>query len=572
MELPPLDNVLIIDDDPDYRKLLSRFFQAAYPKVRVVEMDPVSEPAPGDGFDWSRFDLLMLDYHLGIQETGLDWLRRYKRAGEFPATIVITGAGDEETAVRSMRFGAQDYLNKRGLTKERLMESVDRALEAYGNDLRKADTLVLRRAIFNKALFYRRLDEAATLKPEGEKGTLLLLKVDNYPEVETSQGIVIADNLTAHIAELAARELKTDGLNVNISRIGDAAVAALVDGMEDLSRIRLMVQQLCRALGSRPYTEGSHEIPLAVSVGVIPLSLMGDSTAGAQILEEANVASRIARGKPERISYYVFDSSEAPDSSTPVEARFDVAECIRENRLQTLYQPLVNVGSGEGGIETPFYRLRVHLVGPEGQTVSPENALMNPSLWRLLDRWVVRHGISRLYSLRQAGGKSSGVFFLLSSYTLRDQGFSDWVKRLLLHLKTPALGRSLVFEVRIQDFLGHNRQMMDCMKTIHEATGALFALTRVPGPSVLEDHMGQGVPFRFACWSHDGIAADIVRLRDGIQAARSLGLASWLDRVENAEQLSLAIQAGTDLVSGHFIQEPLDDIPEAGLGQDLLLE
>lgn len=115
--------ILIIDDDEDLRNLLSHYIQQQWPQAEVEEFDPLVRDLPGDDFPLIGYDVIILDYMLGRGD-GLDWLRDFKARADCPPVIFLTGAGNEVIAVRAMKYGADDYLRKQELTRERLLNSV----------------------------------------------------------------------------------------------------------------------------------------------------------------------------------------------------------------------------------------------------------------------------------------------------------------------------------------------------------------------------------------------------------------------------------------------------------------
>ena len=152
-----LNHVLIIDDDPDFRALLQIVLAKISPSSSIEQYDPVDKGNPGREFDWSKYELLLLDHELGEGEYGLDWLRKFKKDKTFPITIMLTAHGSEEIAVRALRFGAQEYINKQKLSKNRLEEAIKNAREKQLKENALINTSNLRTTIFNKAYFYNTL-------------------------------------------------------------------------------------------------------------------------------------------------------------------------------------------------------------------------------------------------------------------------------------------------------------------------------------------------------------------------------------------------------------------------------
>ena len=117
-------NILIIDDSVDFRALVRLYLtkELDNPKITEYQVDKLGRPP--DNFDWSRFDILLLDYKLGEMEDGLAWLQEYGKKPGFTPTIVLTAEGDEYIAVKAVKLGAADYINKKDISPKRLAEIV----------------------------------------------------------------------------------------------------------------------------------------------------------------------------------------------------------------------------------------------------------------------------------------------------------------------------------------------------------------------------------------------------------------------------------------------------------------
>ena len=115
--------VLIIDDDPDLRNLLSHYIRQRWPSWSVEDYDPLERDFPDAGFPLGDFNVIILDYMLGRGD-GLEWLARMKQRADCPKVLFLTGAGNEIIAVRAMKAGADDYQRKQELTRQRLLTSL----------------------------------------------------------------------------------------------------------------------------------------------------------------------------------------------------------------------------------------------------------------------------------------------------------------------------------------------------------------------------------------------------------------------------------------------------------------
>ncbi|HEX2567073.1 MAG TPA: response regulator, partial [Burkholderiales bacterium] len=108
--------ILIIDDDEDLRNILAHYLKQEWPEIEVEQFDPLERDMPDDAFALGDYDLMILDYMLGRGD-GLAWLRDFKKRGDCPPVLFLTGAGNEAIAVRAMKEGADDYQRKQELTR-----------------------------------------------------------------------------------------------------------------------------------------------------------------------------------------------------------------------------------------------------------------------------------------------------------------------------------------------------------------------------------------------------------------------------------------------------------------------
>jgi two-component system response regulator FixJ len=115
--------VHIIDDDPGVRKSLGLVMESASLTVTVYE----SGEAFLDAVDPRQPGCVVLDLRMpGI--SGLEVLQRLRAAkNEIPA-IIISGHADVPTAIRSMKLGAIDLLQK-PFEPRALLDAVNSAIE-----------------------------------------------------------------------------------------------------------------------------------------------------------------------------------------------------------------------------------------------------------------------------------------------------------------------------------------------------------------------------------------------------------------------------------------------------------
>jgi signal transduction histidine kinase/ActR/RegA family two-component response regulator len=122
-------NILLVEDNPDDAVLLERHLRrnGFAPTISRVETASTMRTALSRN---TPPDIILADYHLP-NFSGPEALQLLKESNLDIPFIMLSGAVSEQTAVDSMRAGAQDYVSKQNLT--RLMPAIERELkEASG--------------------------------------------------------------------------------------------------------------------------------------------------------------------------------------------------------------------------------------------------------------------------------------------------------------------------------------------------------------------------------------------------------------------------------------------------------
>lgn len=124
--------VVIVDDDPIFRDLICMSVER---KSSFAMFQAASEMALHEVLGQQRIDCIVMDYDLG-EDNGLAIKKRLDEVNpEHPPTIIITGDGRESTAIRAFRMGVGDYLPKRSLSPEMLVDSVLRVVRDHRDNV-----------------------------------------------------------------------------------------------------------------------------------------------------------------------------------------------------------------------------------------------------------------------------------------------------------------------------------------------------------------------------------------------------------------------------------------------------
>jgi tRNA A-37 threonylcarbamoyl transferase component Bud32/ActR/RegA family two-component response regulator len=133
--------LVVVDDSAAFRAHVVAQLAATMPEARVTLWDPLTQGRPTVGFDWTRYDCLLLDEQPGPGADGLAWLQELKAESAIPPTIILSDQGGDETAVRAVKAGASDYLRKADLSAVKLAMAIKEALLEARAPARNVDSM-----------------------------------------------------------------------------------------------------------------------------------------------------------------------------------------------------------------------------------------------------------------------------------------------------------------------------------------------------------------------------------------------------------------------------------------------
>lgn len=125
-----------IDDDDDDLRLLEDLLWEI-PNAHFTFQGYHDLETGLKGLQHNPGDLLFLDFRLGAK-TGIEAFQEIQNIGYEKPVILLTGNGDEYTAVEAMKAGIADYLSKAVLAPTILHRAINNALEKY--QLRQANS------------------------------------------------------------------------------------------------------------------------------------------------------------------------------------------------------------------------------------------------------------------------------------------------------------------------------------------------------------------------------------------------------------------------------------------------
>ena len=156
--------VLVVEDTPEMASQIKRILENRFPIDVALAPDLTTARTK---LVEEAFDIVTLDFMLP-DGRGLDLLEEITARGDLPRVVMVTGHGDEDTAVRSFRSQASGYVMKDSSIAARLTESIDKAVAEIG--LKRAQAELERREAHFRSLTEKSSDIVTVMGADGTIG------------------------------------------------------------------------------------------------------------------------------------------------------------------------------------------------------------------------------------------------------------------------------------------------------------------------------------------------------------------------------------------------------------------
>ncbi|MBN1970864.1 MAG: response regulator [Candidatus Delongbacteria bacterium] len=122
-----MKNLLIVDDNDDFRELLVSAFEAAGYKV----FGAINSKTGLDAIKNDKFDLVITDFYMP-KGNGIDFLESIKKHDSTLPVIILTGFSDKEILSNALKAGAVNFLDK-SISLQDLISYVQSILILFGS-------------------------------------------------------------------------------------------------------------------------------------------------------------------------------------------------------------------------------------------------------------------------------------------------------------------------------------------------------------------------------------------------------------------------------------------------------
>ncbi len=539
--------VLLVEDNPgDARLVVELLAEATGSAFRVTHVEHLADArrhVMGAGPGCVLLDLSLPD------AAHLEALMQLRAAAPDVPIVILSGLQNELLAVRAVQEGAQDYLVKGRVDGEAIGRSIRYSVERKALEMQTA-----RKALHDpltglpyRTLFEDRLKHAvARAKRHESLIGIMLLGLDGFEAITAAHGHDVGDKLMVALAGRLA-----DGLRGSDTpaRFGGEAFVVLCEDVADEQHVIAIAERLQRVIAA-PLRIEHHELHVTSNLGVVVSN--GREQRGAELIRNAGEAMQRARRAG--LAYEVFD--ERMRSRTRARARIqsDLERAIEEREFRLLYQPQIDLHSGEiVGLDSSIrwdHPARGVIEPSEFLWLAEENGLI-----ARIGEWAVRQACLQARAWFVRSGRRLPVTVSLAGREHRDPDLVGRVERALTETRTdPAMLCLAITE----------------SMAVGDAAGAMSALHRL-GVALALHEFGTG---NSALGSLKRFSLDALKIDrsfvSGLESdpedvaivtaittlAQSIGLRTIADGIETKSQLESLRELGCDIGQGGYFARP----------------
>ncbi|MDH4276101.1 MAG: EAL domain-containing protein [Gammaproteobacteria bacterium] len=549
--------VLVIDDDDVDRDRIGRFIKKSKRPFTVVAA--ASGRSALAILRDASIDLVIVDYHLGDM-TGTELLSDWNKFNiNAVPVIMVTGKGDEDTAIEAMKFGVTDYLPKKTLTPESLISAITSALTAAELTRKLRDTQELLRHLSlydaltrlpNRNLFFDRLNQIIHACDRNHGSfTVLMIDLNLFKEINDSLGHRAGDEVLKTIGDrLQATARKSD----TYARIGGDEFAAILQDVHKLEHAIACAEKIDATISKAIVIEGQ-VVQVGASIGIARYPEDGlDQTT---LMSNADFA--MYQAKKASRKYQVYN----PKEETAVSAKAHISQylrkAIKENEIYMEYQLKINLDTREVIGAEALARWN----SPELGIVVPSNFIPmaeRSSLIEDLTYTTIELALAQFVKWRNHG-HIIPLAINISARMLDDQHIKDWL-----------LGKLASYGI------DHNYITLEITETALATSGhAAYQLLEDfsnAGLAISIDDFGSGYT-SFSSIRNVNIAElkidrlfiekittgskDSAIVRSILSLAESLGMRVVAEGLESPEQWALLQKLGCQFAQGFGIARPM---------------
>ena len=262
-------------------------------------------------------------------------------------------------------------------------------------------------------------DDLQDILDSGTPGAVFLLDIDDFKNINDTQGHHFGDSILRAAAELLQEEIPSDA---TAYRFGGDEFVIIVRHSFELERIPVYVDRINSRLQSALRERKRSSITCSMGVVRFPL----DGATVEEILIKADIALHHAKNTGKHC-YVVFEESMEAMFSERVKMENILSAAVRTGGFYLVYQPIVEFSTGKVACLEALVRLKDHDVLPdEFVPIAEESDLILP-----LGYWVIREVMQQIARWQEEGRRTKPVSVNLSTKQFHDPNLVGYLREQL---------------------------------------------------------------------------------------------------------------------------------------------
>lgn len=262
---PPLSILLIEDSKGDallIEKELNTVIPESYILQKAVTLEEALKLLPNN-----KFHVALLDRSLPDAEE-FDGLYSLQNMAPDLPIVFLTSYQNEQTALDSIKKGAQDYLLKDKSNGQIIKRAIHFAIlrKEFEGILVERANFDLLTGLANRWLFENRLDMAIAKIKRGQTNfAILFLDLDLFKKINDVHGHAAGDTVLKEVG----KRLKTMFRSYDtVARFGGDEFAVLLESIEDIEETKGLAKRIISLL-EKPMHVFGNELTIGVSIGIV---------------------------------------------------------------------------------------------------------------------------------------------------------------------------------------------------------------------------------------------------------------------------------------------------------------
>ncbi|MDA7817845.1 EAL domain-containing protein [Sulfurimonas sp.] len=346
--------LLYVEDDPNAftttLNLLNNFFENI---VTAVDGEDALEK-----FNAEKFDLILSDISMP-NLNGIDMLKKIRETDKDIAVIFLSAHSDSKYFLDAIDLNIDSYITKpikhdqvlnalyKVTQKIHLLKMSDNYQSHLESEVQKRNQFIEHKLHYDSVTeMYSRYSFFNDLETVSSP-TVFLVDIDKFRVVNEVYGSSIGSKVLASFA----KELNDliAGSTYNIYRLSSDEFAILDKNTNKDTNYKSFIDLLVTNLNSLKLSVDGYTITVDVSIGI--------SIGNENPYESARTALEYSKDYSKRYTYYSDEINHKKESQHILDVRDEIISAIDENRVVTVYQPIVDV-SGKVIKSESLMRLR----------------------------------------------------------------------------------------------------------------------------------------------------------------------------------------------------------------------